>query len=382
MGPAWGIRLLRVIFTASLFCIAMQGFAGSGIPEPGVYVYGRVFNEGVLVTAGELILTLSPSDGGEPIPLPTVLEPFSSSDGEAFSYKVYLPLESAVGGMVAPGVIELPTSMIVNYQGVIEVDSQIIELPPGRDIVMIGPESRGTTVRLDFNVGALPQGDGDGDGQVTPDDADFLLRTFLDSSLRNALSDQQRSVMDANCDGVITPEDGQLIFEAFLGLRTLVPCDSPQNLLARGDLLLFGAPRLTVAAVQGSAASDVIIPIIISGAMDISAFGFEVNYSDDLEFVSLSLEGTVLEDWGFEGQTFVDAMEEAPGRLNVGGFRGAGMPLVGDATLLNLTMHIKASAKGIVPVTISNLIDGMSGASIVPGSVDVSNSVREWSLYQ
>lgn len=145
------------------FNFASPPFAAAGLPEPPLVIYGQLRDNGAnaRITSGTLTWTWSPSGGGNPVVISTVL----TNVNDQFSFVVFVPCESEIGGigvspnslrLVNPGITYTRTSVLWNGQPVTLRDS-------AQGTVTISPATRGRIERLDLGLGAFPA-DGDGDG--------------------------------------------------------------------------------------------------------------------------------------------------------------------------------------------------------------------------
>lgn len=154
-------RALISRFTALALVFQVCSAAG-GIPEPGIVMYGIVFDaQGVRQTAGTLQVSLRPSAGGTTIQLTAQL----ADVNDQYSYILHIPLETEVAGFpVGEGIVKLtdtPTRYdrsIVTFNGV-----RILYNDNSLSSLDISPAQRGLFQRVDFSpTGA--SGDVDADG--------------------------------------------------------------------------------------------------------------------------------------------------------------------------------------------------------------------------
>jgi len=363
----------------ALAAVAPSSARAGGIPEPGLIFFGRVWNEGVLVTQGALSITLTPQGGGEPISASTTLAQLFDRQGESYSYSAYFRMESRIAGSLSTGVIELPTSGSVTYRGQLTVNGNLIQLPSGKDTTIVTPDSRGRVLRVDFNIGPYPPGDGNGDGEVTPGDTQLLLEALLDPAIMSSLIDQQLEAFDANCDGQLTPIDAQWIFEAFLGQRTLQRCTTPSRLIVgAGAEAVDPDLTLRVGTVEGQAGGTITVPIFIENADAVGPFSLLFVHTYALEYEGLQIEGTFLEDW----YAAMAREQLPPGRTKIVAIPGSAAPIQGDGVMVNVVLRVNPSARGRIPMLLMDLIDGVAGATTVPGTAFLGNAAPDWTLYR
>jgi len=138
--------------------------------------------------------------------------------------------------------------------------------------------------------------------------------------------------------------------------------ENPFNFMISGEV---AAPP-TVSAGTGSAGcgEQFTIPIDVSGAAGVEAFGLNLTFDPlCVSFVSVQA-GTDTSDW----QT-VDGSIGVAGTITLGGMRGAGTVVSGDAELALVTFEcagIPCSCES--PLTLSDLTDGIAGANVLDGS--------------
>lgn len=349
---------------------------GVGISEPGVQIWGKVRNQDVLITEGKLKLTLTCMEGGDPIQVETRLGSFKDAQGDIYSYKTYFPLETDLADNgITHGCLELPFSFEICYQGSLEYNLETIELPYGYEIITITPDSRGRTIRLDFNIGDSPLGDANTDGVFELQDSLFVLQCYLEGATPDQMNEKQRSLTDANCDGVITPRDAQWIFEGFEGSRILEFCENPSPNPENPGSECF----LIAGNTLGAQGFPVIVPISALNAPETSSYGLLMHYNGAmLDLGGVMQSGTASEDWFGLG-----AYERAPGVVAIGGFRGLAPSFSGDDLVVNVQLYVKPEAIGDIPIILSDLVDDFTGATTIPGNVRVSVNLDTslWILY-
>jgi len=131
----------------------------AGIPEPGMIIYGKVFDDsGVLVTSGELVWSFTPMAGGDIITIEAQLEEIDV-EGGPFSYRVQVPFESAVSGSPVSGNCIPLSSAGADYSWTARVTGTNIEKS---DLITISLDDRGSF--MDVRIGDPGFVDEDGDG--------------------------------------------------------------------------------------------------------------------------------------------------------------------------------------------------------------------------
>lgn len=349
---------------------------GAGISEPGVQIWGKVWNEGILITEGKMKLTLTCVEGGQPIQVETRLESLKDGQGDIYSYKTYLPLEMDLEGTgITPGCLELPSAFEICYQGSLEYNLETIELPYGYEVITMTPDCRGRTIRLDFNIGDYPLGDTDGDGVFDLQDSLFVLQCYLEGVTPDKMNEKQRSITDADCNGEITPRDAQWIFEGFEGTRILELCENPTPNSENPGSECF----LIAGNALGARGYPVTVPITVLNGPVTSSYGVIMHYNGAmLELDSVKGEGTASEGWYGLG-----AYERAPGVAAIGGFRGLAPSFSGDDLVVNVRLYVKPEAVGDIPILLSDPVDDFAGASTIPGNVRITEKIDTslWLLY-
>jgi hypothetical protein len=125
----------------------------------------------------------------------------------------------------------------------------------------------------------------------------------------------------------------------------------------------------------------VTIPVTIADASAIDAFGFRLHFDGTrLDFVSISAAETIAAEW-----YSVDGKASQAGQVIIGGYRGTGDPLSGSGALVNVTLRVRPTAAGVVPLMLNELVDDIAGAATAPGEIvvtGVTTSVGNWQLFE
>jgi hypothetical protein len=158
MRQKWNLPvIIASILLAHL--IGSTTSAVAGIPEPGIILYGKVFEApGTLMTTGELTWTFQPTAGGTAV---VVTVPLSEIVGQGgpYSYKVMIPLETAVSGYpVSANALPLSASPLEYTRTASVKDTSISRT----DTVLISTASRGKAEQVTIGAGSLEDSDGDG----------------------------------------------------------------------------------------------------------------------------------------------------------------------------------------------------------------------------
>jgi len=189
-------------------------------------------------------------------------------------------------------------------------------------------------------------GDVNGDGSVTPGDAQDAFEIFLGVQVPDMC---QQMTADANCSGDITPGDAQDIFEDFLGIIDLPACCADAQSAApqvsieseRSDLLPVEelhhpqSRRVFPLNTAGRAGDIVSIPILVTDPQGISHFSLDMNYpSDMLEYLGIKKSPMTAE---FD---YLTGIEEIQGLVHI----------MGESTLPIESFHIGSLAVAVFRV--------------------------------
>ena len=141
----------RLVFGITV-AIALAGLgptvpaAHAGIPGPGMILYGQVRDDtGALVTTGGLTWTFVAESGGTPVQFTTTLGEITGPGGP-YSYKLTIPLESAVPGYPVSANALAAEIDPVSYTRVVEVAGANVSM---LHTVMISRSDRATAQRVD-----------------------------------------------------------------------------------------------------------------------------------------------------------------------------------------------------------------------------------------
>jgi hypothetical protein len=129
---------------------------GGGVPAPGITLYGQVFAEdGSLRTSGRLTWTLI--GGGDAVPVQvrvsTDLVPLPDSSGTTFSYRIHIPAEAPLDGMViAPNYLPVTSGPAI-YQREATLDGAFTWIMNAPTTTTFGLAERGKMERVDLLLG-------------------------------------------------------------------------------------------------------------------------------------------------------------------------------------------------------------------------------------
>jgi predicted outer membrane repeat protein len=175
---------------------------------------------------------------------------------------------------------------------------------------------------------ALADGDVDGSGDVSPNDASMTLQGFLDLI---TLSPAEQRAADYNSDDAVTPFDASLILQAYLG-------KGAPAALAKAESGSEGTVRLGDVSVEDGTAT---IPVMLSGeARRVQSVALNLSYESEVASVK-SVTSTVPDGW----MTNKNAKDD--GSLTVG-LAGAS-PVEGGRTIAEVRLSLSGGADDLSP---------------------------------
>jgi hypothetical protein len=218
-----------------------------------------------------------------------------------------------------------------------------------------------------FLYKACPRlGDVNGDGNITPGDAQKTFEIFLG---RISPTSCQLTTSDANCNcpcegmehseenNCITPADAQWIFEHFLGKRILPLCSADyqcaeSSIMTQGESWIpFNEnPEMFALPTIGDSGDRVMIPLMVNHPEGIRHFHLEMLYPQDLlEFVGLVPSPLTKK---FE---FLRGKEDVPGIVNMEGYDEEGITEKEAGSLCVAIFHARKGIYGSAPIVLNNL---------------------------
>jgi hypothetical protein len=242
-----------------------------------------------------------------------------------------------------------------------------------------------TAFESDFLYKACPRlGDVNGDGNVTPGDAQTAFQIFL-GMISPTLA--QLTSADANCgcpcDGMehieenncITPGDAQWIFEHYLSKRVLPLCaaehtcpESSVTTVPRTYDLVFGRQRVFPLSGTYKPGEQARIAVMINNPEGIRNFGLDLVYPVELlEYRGLSASPLT------HNVIRVQAEEVVPGFVTIEGFGEGGIPTKEAGSLCVAVFHVKEEISGNVPIELYNLNGDISGAEAGSGILRIEH---------
>jgi len=203
-------------------------------------------------------------------------------------------------------------------------------------------------------------GDANGDGQVTPGDAQLTFFFYL-ACAEYAPTREQYCASDFCGDGVIevcdssvTPADAQGIMRLYLGYAT--PCAK------RSSSAVAAAGEVRLEIHRGAKPERVSAEVLLSkAAAPVSAFGFQVRFDAQRMTFNAAMPGALDPGW----EMFA-ARESAPGIVTVGAFSLDEVPAgsTGSLVLLEFTLNQKRELTDSLAMDIYELADGLAGCTV------------------
>jgi hypothetical protein len=162
-------RMAALWFVSALALSLPLAASASGIPEPGITLYGKVLNKfngaTTRLTHGDIRWTFKPLAGGAWVTVTNRL----TNINDQFSFVLQVPCESEIVGVsLSPNTLKVPTAPASVDRATVLVSMQSATfLTPAQTMMTLGANERGRVERVDLQVGIAPV-DLDGDG--LPDD--------------------------------------------------------------------------------------------------------------------------------------------------------------------------------------------------------------------
>jgi len=207
-------------------------------------------------------------------------------------------------------------------------------------------------------------GDVNGDSIISPADAQAAFDLFL--GRYTSPSEFQMENADVNCDGTqskpnVTPADAQAIFDKYLG-KSELPCNCSNNSRSGIQKIRSVQPseiNIILNDRKVEKGHEIFIPIILSNALNIKAFGFDLLFpSDSLEFIAMEKAGLSI----YFQQ--IDANELASGLLRVGGYCNKAITIDSPEVLIILIFKARKRIEQITPFLITNTFDDIHNSFV------------------
>jgi hypothetical protein len=301
-----------------------------------------------------------------------VAKSVSTQDWSTLTWSQIQPGTIRVQGIMGSGTCVAPMSsgILVTLKAMVECagytsDTSIpIRIEAYQDgIACMNPRSFDTN----FVYTACPQlGDVNGDGNITPGDAQRAFEIFLG---RISPTLCQLTISDANsscpCDGeehlpqnnCITPSDAQWIFEHYLARRVLSEC-SADSQCTGGSVMTQGEawipfdqnPEVYALPTIGNSGDRVMVPLMVNHPGGIRHFHLEMLYSQDmLEFIG------VLPSPMTNTFEYLRGEENIPGIVNIEGEGEVGIAENEAGSLCVVIFQAREGAYGNAPIFLNDL---------------------------
>lgn len=225
-------------------------------------------------------------------------------------------------------------------------------------------------------------GDVNGDGQLTEDDAFCAFSFYLQGQRISQSCDApgftcELAAADVNCDAVVSVIDALAIFVRALEQDTPAACFLPSAPIGNGPT----GPVLLSLQRAGQTPESLRLLLSAEAAAGVRAFGLDFVYpADKLVFKSVRATG-LLSDWAG-----LDASQTEPGLLAIGGFNDLPLPEAASGGLFEIEFEVQDSAFQFSELAITNFSDDFSNASYaiteVGHSIDESSLPTSFQLYQ
>ena len=209
-------------------------------------------------------------------------------------------------------------------------------------------------------IPCVHDGDVNGDGQVTPGDAQLAFYFYL-SCVANDPTTEQYCAADfcgdgaiEPCDNSVTPSDAQGIMRFYLGYAT--PCTK------RGGDGTTEAGEVRIELLPGASPGQVWAEVRLSGsAAPVSAFGLEIHF--DAERMTFNTAGPGLLDPGW---IMFAARESEPGIVTVGAFSLDAVSAGSAGSLARLEFVCRDQAlAGPLTMEAEALADDLAGCTVI-----------------
>jgi hypothetical protein len=141
---------VRAFIAMVIAAILAPVSSNAGLPEPGVVLYGKVYQDGFLATSGTLVFTYS-SASAQTVTVTTDLGRFKRLDGDEYSYALELPADLSVAGQSQEPNTLLFSPNAILYSRSATLNGAPLPFVPGTATdVQISGASRGSSERVDF----------------------------------------------------------------------------------------------------------------------------------------------------------------------------------------------------------------------------------------
>ena len=340
----WGAALAGSLM--ALFWSA--GAMAQGIPEPGIVLYGKVFENGALRQSGALTWTYTAPGGSRVVTATATLGAHVDQYGFTYSYRIHIPAEQGLPGHPASDnvlVVEAATTTYARAATVGATAATIVAPALTTDDFSVA--RKGSVQRVDLVLSgviptptptptltpsptATPTGLPDTDGDGKPDNCEFIVP-----------GPGQTSVIfpDSDADGLLDGQEDPGDCESVIGVLAMT---DPRNRDTDGDGILDGIEVLILG-------TDPLDPDDPADATDSSGDGLPDSYAIDL--------GQDPNDIDWDGDGFTNAYELLMGSDPLD---PNSRPSLGDASNDGITNNVDAML--IINFVLGNIGD--------PGGLD------------
>jgi hypothetical protein len=210
MNSSLNHHLGALLLLTALLSAAPNASLASGIPEPGVTLYGKVLNKfngaTTRLTHGEIKWTFKPLAGGAWVTVTNRL----TNINDQFSFVIQVPCESEIAGLsLSPNTLKVPTAPASVDRATVLVNTQAVTfVNAAQSIMALAANERGRVERVDLQVAIAPV-DLDGDG--LPDDWEMAHFGSL-AAAANADPDGDGVSNQAEHQAGTDPNDPQSLF--------------------------------------------------------------------------------------------------------------------------------------------------------------------------
>ncbi len=225
-------------------------------------------------------------------------------------------------------------------------------------------------------------GDVNGDLKITPTDAQRVFELFL-GLIPNATEAQLENA-DVNTDGTpsapkVTPSDAQAIFEKFLGINELPGDCSCKSRAATSQKETFEQINsfpgqeavIKINDIKLIPGEKVVVPVIISGAYSLKAFGFDLSYPPEI------LEFICTESAPFSSDLVqIHANQIADGVIRAGGYSIKPVSVNSEKTLINLVFKVRKNSGSPSSLQIINKFDDFQNLTFKGGRLIFSEKKK------
>ncbi len=146
-----------------------------------------------------------------------------------------------------------------------------------------------------------------------------------------------------------------------------------------GNIQVIGSQslQLSVGTVPAQAGDLVTVPITIRGADNVRSFSFNiVTDFQVLRFSKVEKNGTLTQEF-----SSLVGIQNADGGVTVAGFAGAANPVTGEGKLVDIVFEVQESISPAISVTLTELLDDLASALVIPGEVTFAVNTQGWLLY-